>query len=330
MTAPHPLTVRPPVRLPPMSTEDEARAHHPALALRRARIDGDGLVFDGPGDFDAALAQGFFLLRVPDGVDCAPDDRFATHFHLDQDAGGAPDPYRGYRHADVPGAYQGYFDREHDQWENLYVERANWDLLPGEVAALGARMAGTGLTVLRAVLDHAGVPRATWDTVTAGLTADRGHQMLAFNHFRADKPTRGSKFHRDSGWVTVLRSVEPGLLALVDGTLGAVNPEPGHFIVNFGSSLEVLRTPAHPGPGQRPRRRLHTPRPRPSRPLLLRHLPRLRPRRRHPPHGGRDPPPPAVRRRLRRPGGGPHLRRLRSPLKPWARSPRTHDRSRAR
>lgn len=240
MTAPHPVTARPPVRLPPMPTEEEAFERHPALALRRARIDGEDLVFDDPGDFGTALAQGFFLLRIPDEADCAPGDRFAAHFHLDQDPGQAPDPYRGYRHVDIPGAYQGYFDRPHDQWENLYVERAHWNLLPDDVAELGARMAAAGRTVLRAVLDRVGVPRALWNTVTGGLTEDRGHQMLAFNHFRADRATRGSKFHRDSGWVTVLRSVEPGLLALVDGSLGAINPEPGYFTVNFGSSLEVL------------------------------------------------------------------------------------------
>ncbi|WP_338635818.1 2OG-Fe(II) oxygenase family protein [Spirobacillus cienkowskii] len=64
--------------------------------------------------------------------------------------------------------------------------------------------------------------------------------MLAFNHFRADKDTRGTKFHRDSGWVTVLRSTEPGLVALIDEQLYSINPKEDHFIINFGSSIEVL------------------------------------------------------------------------------------------
>ena len=64
--------------------------------------------------------------------------------------------------------------------------------------------------------------------------------MLGFNHFRADKPKRGCKFHRDSGWVTVLRSTEPGLIAYIDGSLRSILPVPGHFIINFGSSIEVL------------------------------------------------------------------------------------------
>ena len=37
-----------------------------------------------------------------------------------------------------PGAYQGYFDREHDQWENFYIEQANWALLPAGVAGWDA------------------------------------------------------------------------------------------------------------------------------------------------------------------------------------------------
>ncbi|MFD9904550.1 2OG-Fe(II) oxygenase family protein [Streptomyces sp. NPDC059063] len=239
MTTHHSETARAPVSLPAMPGEREALASYPPIALERSRLDGDELEFERPGGFDRALAQGFFLLRIPDGLDTEAGDRFAAHFHEDR-VGDDLDRYRGFRAFPVPGAYQGYFDREHDQWENFYIERANWALLPKEVAALGHGMTGLGVAVLRAVLRHLDIPRDLWGEVSGGLTDDRGHQMLAFNHFRSEKETRGCKFHRDSGWVTVLRSVEPGLLGLIEGELGAINPEPGHFIVNFGSSLEVL------------------------------------------------------------------------------------------
>ncbi|RNG23579.1 hypothetical protein EEJ42_18595 [Streptomyces botrytidirepellens] len=108
-------------------------------------------------------------------------------------------------------------------------------------------MTGLGIAVLRAVFRHLDIPPQLWSTISSGLSDGRGHQMFAFNHFRSRKATRGCKFHRDSGWVTVLRSFEPGLLALIEGQLGAINPVPGHFIVNFGSSLEVL-TQALPTP----------------------------------------------------------------------------------
>lgn len=246
MTNFNPVTARPPVALPSMPGEREALAAHPPISLERSWLHGEDLVFDREGGFDRALVQGFFLLRIPDGLDTGPGDRFAAHFHQDR-CGDALDRYRGFRNVDVPGAYQGYFDREHDQWENFYIEQANWPLLPAEVAELGRGMADLGIAVLRAVFRHLEIAPQMWGEISSGLTDHRGHQMLAFNHFRSHKATRGCKFHRDSGWVTVLRSVEPGLLALVEGKLSAINPAPGHFIVNFGSSLEVL-TAALPTP----------------------------------------------------------------------------------
>ncbi|MFJ8957644.1 2OG-Fe(II) oxygenase family protein [Streptomyces sp. NPDC102381] len=239
MTTSNSATARNRVELPPMPREGEARSLYRQIPLERSRLHGDDLVFDREGGFGRALAQGFFLLRIPDGLDPVSGDRLANEFYRDR-AGDALDPFRGFRDTEVPGDYQGYFDREHDQWENLYVERANWSLLPTEVAELGQGMADLGIAVLRAVLSHLDVPQHLWSTVSSGLSDRRGHQMLAFNHFRSQKATRGCKFHRDSGWVTVLRSVEPGLLALIEGELGSVDPVPGYFIVNFGSSLEVL------------------------------------------------------------------------------------------
>lgn len=246
MTTFNPVTARAPVDLPPIPGEQEALAAYPPIELERSRLHGENLVFDREEGFDHALAQGFFLLRIPDSLDTEPGDRFAAHFHQDR-LGDALDRYRGFRDVGVPGTYQGYFDREHDQWENFYIEKANWALLPAEVAELGRGMTGLGIAVLRAVFRHLGIPPQLWSKISSGLSDHRGHQMLAFNHFRSHKATRGCKFHRDSGWVTVLRSVEPGLLALIEGELGAINPMPGHFIVNFGSSLEVL-TAALPTP----------------------------------------------------------------------------------
>ncbi|MGW2410329.1 2OG-Fe(II) oxygenase family protein [Streptomyces sp. NPDC001739] len=243
MTAPRPdsATLRAPVVLPTMPTEHEAATAYPPVELERARVAGERLVFDRPDGFDRALAQGFFLVAIPEELDTTAGDHFAAHFHEHRRGDGDPlDPFRGYRDTDVPGTYQGYFDREHDQWENFYIEQANWALLPDAVAQLGHQMTDLGVTVLHSVLAHLGLPERDWAEVTGGLTDYRGHHLLAFNHFRPEKAVRGSKFHRDSGWVTVLRSTDPGLLALIDGTLWAVNPEPGHFIVNFGSSLEVL------------------------------------------------------------------------------------------
>lgn len=232
-------TLRPAVALPPMPDEDEASRLYPACEMARARFERDALRFDEAKGFDRALSDGFFLLKIPTGVELDAGDRFVRHF-FEPPARGKLAPYTGYRNRIVPGDYQGYFKREHDQWENFYIERSNWGMLPATVARTGKAMSGIGIDVLRATLGHLGIPEVEWNKLTGGLTAKRGHQMLAFNHFRSDKPVRGSKFHRDSGWVTVLRSTAPGLLAYIDGGLRAINPEAGYFIVNFGSSIEVL------------------------------------------------------------------------------------------
>ncbi len=231
-------TLRSPVTLPPMPLESQAK-DYPPIAMARSRLVDGRLVFERPTGFEQALRQGFFLLKPPPELDFTPGDRFVRSCFLAPQAG-ALAPYTGFKTREVPGAYQGYFDREHDQWENFYIERANWNLIPEDVASLGVHMAELGIGVLRSVLEGLGIPSDEWAQITSGLSEGKGHQMLGFNHFRADKPTRGSKFHRDSGWITVLRSTEPGLIAYVDGRLRSIDPEPGHLIINFGSSMEVL------------------------------------------------------------------------------------------
>ena len=240
MTTVESSTLRAPVRLPAMPTEVDARTLYPSIDMSKAEVEGGAVVFDdGDEGFRRAVRQGFFLVRVPDYVSLDGADRFVENFYRDA-VGDSQDGYRGYRHTEVPGDYQGYFDREHDQWENFYIEMANWGLIPDATARVGHQMTDIGITVLRDTLRRLEIPPSHWKTVTSGLSEREGHQMLAFNHFRPNSGSRGTKFHRDSGWVTVLRSTEPGLLALIDGTLHAVNPEPGYFIVNFGSSIEVL------------------------------------------------------------------------------------------
>lgn len=212
--------------------------------MARARFKCETLQFDEANGFDRALSDGFFLLKIPESIKLDAGDRFARHF-FEAQAEGELAPYTGYRNCTVPGAYQGYFDREHDQWENFYIERSNWGMLPGAVVRTGEAMSRVGIGILRATLRHLGIPEGEWGTLTGGLTSGYGHQMLAFNHFRSDKNVRGSKFHRDSGWVTVLRSTAPGLLAYIDGGLRSINPEIGYFIINFGSSIEVLTERLH-------------------------------------------------------------------------------------
>lgn len=233
-------TYRKSVVLPKMGDKSEATKKYPVIELERAHIVDDQLIFDSVEKFDHVLRQGFFLVKIPKNVDTTPGDIFAREFHQSKYGDDEMDSFRGYRNLEVPGDYQGYFDREHDQWENFYIEKSNWDLLPPSVVILGQQMTKIGIIILRSVLQYLNLPQQDWPIVSGGLSDNQGHQMLAFNHFRSEKNIRGCKFHRDSGWVTVLRSTEPGLLAFIDDRLWAINPVPEYFIVNFGSSIEVL------------------------------------------------------------------------------------------
>ncbi|NHB63287.1 hypothetical protein C5472_19870 [Photorhabdus sp. RW14-46] len=232
-------TMRAPIKLPLMPSEITAAETYKSANMVRSRLEGDKLVFTDEDDFDRAIRHGFFLLEVPPHIDFEYGDRLAYHF-FEPVTEGDLRPYTGFKSCTFSNGFEGYFDRKHDQWENLYIERAHWNLIPTEVATLGHHMAHMGTCILRSVLNHVGIPRSDWELVTGGLSEGRGHQMLGFNHYRSDKATRGSKFHRDIGWITILRATERGLLAYIDDELLAIDPVPGHLIINFGSSIEVL------------------------------------------------------------------------------------------
>lgn len=212
-----------------MSDYAAFRAAHLALA----EINRDRLCFENSDGLSKAIQDGFFYLRIPSDLDVSAADAFCHRFY---EKGNEVD----YRSIKLDSPYQGYFDRPHDQWENLYLEAANWYLLPSAVSSVGRAMAGLGLKVLSSVLDDLKVPETLRPKVTGGLSRGHGHQMMAFNHYRPEKDMRGCKLHRDSGWVTVLRSTEPGLVRYHGGEYQKVLPKEGYFIINFGSTLEVL------------------------------------------------------------------------------------------
>ena len=237
------VTYRENVKLPSMPSEMGSLQNLPIIDLPSGEMIRSRLVFSSPSDFLSALKLGFFLVKIPDYIDLTPGDLFVNSFFKSKASSMSIEnnQYRGFKNVHLSESYQGYFDREFDQWENFYIEEANWEkYLPKELCLLGKQIAELGINILRSVLSYLQIPEYLWFQITSGLSEKKGHQMFAFNHFRSGKLVRGSKFHRDSGWVTVLRSFEPGLVALIDSILYAINPKPGHFIINFGSSIEVL------------------------------------------------------------------------------------------
>jgi isopenicillin N synthase-like dioxygenase len=213
-----------------------------AYRWQRARLERGRLVFDAPDGMARALRDGFFFVRRPPGAPTAPGDRFAEGFYLPEPPG-APDPFRGFRRwtTDNVGPRQGYFSRTEDQTEQFFLESRHWDaVFPSALADQARAMRDFALGVLRAVLGELDLPPRLWDEATGGCLSLRGTYHLTFNHFRPEIRARGLNIHKDSGWVTVLRSVEPGLEVERDGAWCPIAPEPDTFIVNFGCAMEIL------------------------------------------------------------------------------------------
>jgi isopenicillin N synthase-like dioxygenase len=215
-----------------------------AVDWQIARLEQGALVFRSPDGMSRALRDGFFLLRCPDRLDLSAGDRFARSFYLPTPAEQEPaDPYRGFTGwtSDRLAEHEGYYRRDVDQTEQFFLERRFWaGVYPPALVRQASAMQGLALEVLAAVLAHLDLPQHLWDEATGRCLSGRGMYHLTFNHFRPDVRARGLNIHKDSGWVTVLRSIEPGLEVERSGQWCPLAPLPDHFIVNFGCAMEIL------------------------------------------------------------------------------------------
>nr|WSY50049.1 hypothetical protein OG999_07765 [Streptomyces sp. NBC_00886] len=209
---------------------------------QRATLCNGTLDFEQPGGLSKALTDGFFFVRQPPGMPLTAGDRFANGFHLPQDPEGA-DLFRGFKRltSDRLGNRQGYFCRDADQTEQFFLESRFWEgIFPEALRAEAEAKRDFALGILTGVLIHLDLPPQLWDRATGHALSGRGTYHLTFNHFRPEIDARGLNVHKDSGCVTVLRSIDPGLEVQRDGRWEPINPEPGWFIVNFGCSMEIL------------------------------------------------------------------------------------------
>ncbi|RRI30080.1 2OG-Fe(II) oxygenase family protein [Pseudomonas aeruginosa] len=210
-------------------------------ALASAELIDGKLRFDSSDGFARAIADGFFFVKSP-SLDLAAGDTFARNFYLPRQEGlGAP--YQGFSQwtEDRLARREGYFSRDVDQVEQFFLESRFWQtVFPGPLLRQAERMRSFSLEVLRAVLAELDLPVELWDEATGRRLSMQGTYHLTFNHFRSHVRARGLNVHKDSGWVTILRSLEPGLEVLREGDWLPVSPRPGEFIVNFGCAMEIL------------------------------------------------------------------------------------------
>ena len=205
---------------------------------QQAVLTGHRLHFAQADGLQWALRDGFFFVQPAQAFDLEAGDRFAQQFYLPGSAA-----YRGFStktEAEL-GRHQGYFCRDADQTEQFFLRSSHWHRLFPEALRMQAHcMKALATEVLLAVLASLDIPPALWRKATGHCMASKGTHTLTFNHFRPQVNARGLNIHKDSGWVTVLRSLEPGLEVLREGLWCPIEPRPGCFIVNFGCAMEIL------------------------------------------------------------------------------------------
>jgi hypothetical protein len=214
--------------------------------LQRSHLnDKNVLIFEKSHGFDQAIKDGFFLIKIPHAIDLTPGDIFAQNFYKQNTPNNSVDNiycgYSKYTPDKFPTPHEGYYIRETDQTEQFFLEKKYWqDIYPPALVSLANSLNELAIIILKNVLTHVGISEELWPKATGECSNNNGTHHLTFNHFRPEKNTRGLNVHKDSGWVTVLRSLEPGLEAFIEDTWVKINPVNGYFIVNFGCALEIL------------------------------------------------------------------------------------------
>lgn len=211
--------------------------------LQTSQVKEGKLYFEkGQQGFYQALKDGFFFLKMPQDIDLTPGDNFASNFYKDKN-GQDLDNYKGFKTytPDKLAEHEGYYCRDVDQTEQFFLEKKFWnDIYPNDLTDLADKLKNLSILILRDILSELNIPTDLWEKATGGCISDKGMYHLTFNHFRPEKEARGLNIHKDSGWITILRSLEPGLEAYINNKWIPITPKPEYFIINFGCAFEIL------------------------------------------------------------------------------------------
>jgi 2OG-Fe(II) oxygenase superfamily len=180
----------------------------------------------------AAGPMGFFYLEMPE--DCkaifAEAIQFANTFYCN--------PILRELKLDN---YSGFYVRNQVQAESLYLEEKYWgDYLSKDVAEVATKMHHIATFLLKEILEICQIPQEQWNLSTGGLTENKGWIHFSFNHYRPQEQMEGLNPHRDFNQITILFINQSGLQARIQEKWVDVPPLEGHFIVNFGRTLEML------------------------------------------------------------------------------------------
>jgi hypothetical protein len=212
--------------------------------LQKAKVLNDKLIFDEPNGFLKALEDGFFLVEVPKEINLLAADTFSKNFYRPKMNNDDPnDKYRGYSKitSDFIGDPLLGFHRRKYQIEQFLLERRFWrKYYPNELVEIAEALCNLSSTIVRNVLDKVDIPKEFWEKASGGCSKGNGSYHFTFNHFRPEMDTLGLQEHQDDGFITILRSTEPGLEIHKDGKWIKLGAESEFFKINFGLTMQIL------------------------------------------------------------------------------------------
>ena len=203
-----------------------------------ANIENGRLSFAREPDRRQAFADGIFLLRIPSDMDMTPADQFANQFYR-----GDAREHGHFKNLDASQFGDGLlgFHRRVDQIEQLLLERRFWAThYPAEITTLGEQMTALSRQIICAALDYSGIPRSVWTQASGSCAYGGGAYHLTFNHYRAQVAEIGVSSHKDDGFLTILRTTQPGLEINRHSHWEKVESSSEYFVIKFGLSMEWL------------------------------------------------------------------------------------------
>lgn len=185
----------------------------------------------------------------------------------------AAQPIQGYQIDRDKPTERGQVGIAKSQAKRINLVSKYWHLYPDDVHQAILKVERIGQAIINQILDwiakqlRSDLSKDMKAILTGGVTNKTGSTYALFNYYDPREPTKGLGSHMDYGWITMLlspiwidevehgesvyvgspESHESGLEAKVNGEWTKISPEPGHFVVNFGSSAKCTteKLPEH-------------------------------------------------------------------------------------
>lgn len=217
--------------------------------LQRSYIKNGELYFENKGGFENAMQEGIFMLKIPEELDIEDCDLFAQNFYKKQidcmDDNNIKhkefSKFSSYTSSNFDNDTLLGFHERVDQIEQFLLEKRFWqDWYPESITEVGTELCRLSSIIIKRVLREVGIDEKNYELATGGCTIKNGSYHLTFNHYRPQLQTKGLSSHKDDGFVTILRTVSPGLEINRSQKWEKVGVDTDYFIVNFGLSMEIL------------------------------------------------------------------------------------------